>query len=89
MHGQKNIKLQLSCLKQTVEFLVYTRKFSIWYSYLKLGFWGPPKPCAMGTADFVESKGAGMKLTSHLHLVLSLRMSGVLPLLPSIPPWRG
>ena len=28
-------------------------------------------------------------LTLHLHLALRLRMSGAIPLLPSIPSWHG
>ena len=30
-----------------------------------------------------------MTLTSHLHLAFRLRVSGAIPLLPSIPSWHG
>ena len=31
--------------------------------------------------------GRAVKLTTHLHLVLSLRMRGAIPLLPDLPLW--
>jgi len=31
--------------------------------------------------------GRGVKLTTHLHLVLSLRMRGAITLLPELPLW--
>jgi len=33
--------------------------------------------------------GRGVKLTTHFHLVLRLRMSEAIPLLPLTPSWRG
>jgi hypothetical protein len=31
----------------------------------------------------------GVKLTTHLHLLLSLRMGGKIPPLPHVPSWRA
>jgi hypothetical protein len=42
-----------------------------------------PASCSMGTAVLSWGlNGQGVKLTTHLHLVTRLRMSGAIPLLP-------
>jgi hypothetical protein len=49
-----------------------------------------PCPYLMGTwAPSWGCRSLGVNLTTHLHPRSRLRMSGIIPLLPSIPSWRG
>jgi hypothetical protein len=44
----------------------------------------------MGSEGFYpDGRVEIVKLTSHLHLVLRLRMPGIIPPLPSTSSWRG
>jgi len=44
----------------------------------------------MGTALLLQGQSSlGVKLTTHLHLVLRLRMRGAVPLHPYMPSWHA
>ena len=46
--------------------------------------------CSVGTGFLSQGQsGRGVKLTTHVHLVAKLRMSGGVPLVPYTPSWRG
>jgi hypothetical protein len=49
-----------------------------------------PTSCPMDTRDFSqEQNGQGMKLITHFHLVLRLRMLGALLPFHHASPWHG
>jgi hypothetical protein len=50
--------------------------------------WGRSSRCTRVSFRGGES-GKGVKLATHFHLVLSLGMSGDIPLFPHIPSWCG
>lgn len=51
--------------------------------------WDDSFPCSVGTRFISqEQSGRRMNLTIRLHLVLRLRMSGSVPLFPSMSLWR-
>jgi hypothetical protein len=52
--------------------------------------WSPPSLLFIGSGVLFQGYSSWvMKLTTHCHLVLRLRMSGSIPLLPHIPSWCG
>jgi hypothetical protein len=55
------------------------------FQWVQAGSGAQPAPCLMGTSpSFRNSSGRSVKLTTHIHLVPALRMSGTTPLPP--PP---
>ena len=50
--------------------------------HVKTGYGANPASCLMDNCVFPQVHGEGVRLTTHLHLVWGLRMSGAVPLLP-------
>jgi hypothetical protein len=52
--------------------------------------WAYPAFYSIGTGLISRAQsGWDLELTTHLRLVLRLRMSGAIPLLSLLPSWRG
>jgi len=59
--------------------------------HVKTGYGAYHVSCLVGTSVFPQVHGQGMKLTTHLHLLSRIRMSGVAPLLSiyAFIAWTG
>jgi hypothetical protein len=85
---------QVSSLSIVTRLWVGQPGFDSWQSIMSimsrptLGSTQPPIQWVPGLFSWRQS-GQGMKLTTHLHLVLRLRMLGAIPPLPHMSAWRG
>jgi hypothetical protein len=64
-----------------MQFLPESKRFISSPNHPELGYEAHPTSYSMGTGDSLLHKqiGFGMRLTTHLHLVLKLSMSGAVP----------
>jgi len=58
------------------------------FHYIQTGSGGHTTSYTMGTGSLAV-KQPGHELTAHLHIMLSLRMCGVIPQLPNTSSWHG
>jgi hypothetical protein len=61
----------------------------ILFSEVSRPIWGPPRLLFYTGREGGGGSGRGVKLTTHLHPVLRLRMCGAIPLSPHMPSWRA